>query len=54
MALIIRKVFSSPKNEYSKVSGNGLSLSYSGDSDDGLSFFLNGASCSIKIKTKVN
>ena len=40
-------VLSSPKNAYSNVLGNGLSLSFSGDSDDGMSFFSDGASCSI-------
>ena len=44
--MITGKVFSSPKNAYSKVSGNGLSSGFGCDSDDGLSFFSNSASCS--------
>ena len=44
--MIISRVFSSPKNAYSKVLGNGLSLSFGGDSDDGMSFLSDGASCS--------
>ena len=44
--MIIGRVFSSPKNAYSKVLGNGLSSSFGGDFDDGLGFFPDGASCS--------
>ncbi|KAH9649078.1 hypothetical protein KPL70_025843 [Citrus sinensis] len=44
--MITCRVLSSPKNAYSKVLGNGLSSSFDGDSDDGLSFFSDGASCS--------
>lgn len=42
--MISSKVFSSLKNAYSKVSGNGVTSSYGGDFDDGLTFF---PSCSI-------
>ena len=45
--MITVKVFYSPKNAYSKVSVNSLSSSFDGDSNNGLSFFLDGASCSI-------
>ena len=44
--MIIGRVLSSPKNAYSKVLGNGLSSSFGGDSDDGMSFFSDGSSCS--------
>ena len=44
--MITCRVLSSPKNAYSKVLGNSLSSSFGGDSDDGLSFFSDGASCS--------
>lgn len=44
--MIIGIVLSSPKNAYSKVLGNGLSLSFSGDFDDRMSFFSDDASCS--------
>lgn len=37
--MISGKLFSSPKNTYSKVSDNDLSSSFGGDSDGGLSFF---------------
>ena len=43
--MITGRVLSSPKNAYSKVLGNGLSSSFSGDSDDGISFFSDGTSC---------
>lgn len=45
--MIVGKVFSSIKNAYFKVSGNGLSSSFDNASDGGLSFFPDGASCSI-------
>ena len=45
--MITSKVFSSPKNAYSKLSGNSLNLSFGDDSDDRLSFFLGDASCFI-------
>ena len=35
--MITSRVLSSPKNAYSKVLGNGLSSSFGGDSDDGMS-----------------
>ena len=44
--MITGRVLSSPKNSYSKVLGNGLSLSFGGDSNDGLGFFSDGTSCS--------
>ena len=44
--MITGRVLYSPKNTYSKVLGNGLSSSFSGDSDDGMSLFSDGASCS--------
>ena len=44
--MITGRVLSSPMNAYSKVLGNGLSSSFGGDSDDGLSFFSDGASYS--------
>ena len=44
--MITGSVLSSPKNAYSNVLGNGLSSSFGGDSDDGISFFSDGASCS--------
>ena len=44
--MITGKLFSSPKNAYSEVLGNGLNSSFGSDSDDGLSFFYDGASCS--------
>ena len=44
--MITGRVFSSPKNAYSNVLGNGLSSSYGNDSDDGISFFSDGVSCS--------
>ena len=37
------KIFSSPKNAYSKVSSSNLSSSFNGDSDDRLGFFPDGA-----------
>lgn len=45
--IIIGKAFLSPKNAYSKVLSNGLSLNFRGDSDDGLSYFHVSGSCSI-------
>ena len=47
--IITGRVLSSPKNAYSKVLGNGLSSSFGGDSDDGTSFFSDGASCSTLV-----
>ena len=44
--MITSRVLSSPKNAYSKVLGNGLSSSFGVDSDDGMSSFSDGASCS--------
>src|SRR5205809_612623 len=44
--MITGKVLSFPKNAYSKVLGNGLSSGFGGDSDDGMSCFSDGASCS--------
>ena len=44
--MIIGRVLSSPKNAYSRVLGNGLSSSFGGDSDDGMSFFSDGATYS--------
>ena len=44
--MIAGRVLSSPKNSYSRVLGNGLNLSFDGDSDDGMSCFSDGASCS--------
>ena len=44
--MITGRVLSFPKNAYSNVLGNGLSLNFGGDSDDGLGFFPDGASCS--------
>ena len=44
--MITGRVLSSPKNAYSNVLGNGLSSSFGGDSDDGMSLFSDGASCS--------
>ena len=44
--MITSGVLSSSKITYSKVLGNGLSSSFSGDFDDGLSFFFDGANCS--------
>ena len=44
--MITGRVLSSPMNAYSKVLGNGLSSSFGGDSDDGLNFFSDVASCS--------
>ena len=44
--MITGRALSSPNNSYSKVLGNDLSLSFGGDSDDGLGFFSDGASCS--------
>ena len=44
--MITGRVLSSPKNAYSKMLGNGLSSSFGGDSDDGMSFFFDGTSCS--------
>ena len=44
--MITGRVLSSPKKSYSKVLGNGLSLSFGGDSDDEMSLFSDGASCS--------
>lgn len=41
------KIFSSPKNVYSKVLGNGLSSSFGDDSNDGMRFFLHDFSYSI-------
>ena len=43
--MITGRVLSSPKNAYSNVLGNGLSWSFGGDSDDGMNFFFDGASC---------
>ena len=44
--MITNRVLSSSKNTYSKVLGDGLSSSFSGDSNDRLSFFFDGANCS--------
>ena len=44
--MITGKVLSSSKSAYSKVLGNALSSSFGGDSDDQLSFYSNGVSCS--------
>ena len=44
--IITGRVLSSPKNVCSNVLGNGLRSSFVGDSDDGMSFFSNGARCS--------
>ena len=44
--MITDRVLSSPKYSYSKVLGNGLSSSFGGDSNDGMSFFSDGTSCS--------
>ena len=44
--MITGRVLSSSKNAYSKVLGNALSSNFSGDYDDGLSFFSDSASCS--------
>ena len=44
--MITGRVLSSLKNAYSKVLGNSLSLSFSGDSDNEMSFFSDIASCS--------
>ena len=44
--MITGRVLSSPKNAYSRLLGNGLSLSFDGDSDDEMSFFSDSASCS--------
>ena len=44
--LITGKLFSYPENAYSKVSGNGLSSSLSGDFNYGLILFPDGANCS--------
>ena len=44
--MITGRELSSPKNAYSKVLGNGLNSSFGGDSDDGMGFFFDGASCS--------
>ena len=43
--MITRIVLSSPKTAYSNMLGNGLSSSFCGDSDDGMSFFSDCASC---------
>ena len=44
--MITGRVLYSPENVYSKVLGNDLSSSFSGDSDDGMSFLCDGVSCS--------
>ena len=44
--MITGRALSSPKNAYSNVLGNDLSSNFGGDSDDGLSFFSDGASYS--------
>ena len=44
--MITDRELSSPKNAYSKVLGNDLNSSFGGDSDDGMSFFSDGANCS--------
>ena len=44
--MITGRVLSSPKNAYSNVLGNSLNSSFGGDSDDGMSFFSDGANCS--------
>ena len=43
--MITCRMLSSPKNAYSKVLGNSLSSSFSGDSDDGIRLFSHGVSC---------
>ena len=44
--MITSRLFSSPKNAYFKVLGNGLSSSFDGFSNDRINFFSDGASCS--------
>ena len=44
--MITGRELSSPKNAYSRVLGNGLSLIFGDDSDDGMIFFSDGATCS--------
>ena len=44
--MITGRALSSPQNAYSNVLGNGLSSSFGGDSDDGMSFFSHVSSCS--------
>ena len=41
--MITGKVFSSPQNTYSKVLGEDLNSSFSGASNDGLTFLRDGA-----------
>ena len=44
--MITGRVLFSPKNVYSKVLGNGLSSSFGDDSDNEMSLFSDGTSCS--------
>ena len=54
--MITGRVLSSPKNAYSNVLGNGLSSSFGGDSDDGMSFFSDGdelVTCKVYFGTNL-